>query len=109
MTPKQKTFLLSSFIKSQFSCCALFWMFCLQKALHRLNNIHERSLRLTHQDYVSNFVIFLVNANENSAHQKCLEFLMTEVYKYLNDLVMSGWFLLASAVVQYQRKKKLLN
>ena len=34
---------------------------------------------------------------------------MTEVYKYLNNLVMSGWFLLASAIVQYQRKKKLLN
>ena len=44
MTPEQKTFLTSSFIKSPFNYCPLIWMFCLKKAPHRLNNIHERSL-----------------------------------------------------------------
>ena len=47
MTPEQKI-LTSSFIKSQFSYCPLIWMFCLKKALLRLNNIHERSLPLTY-------------------------------------------------------------
>ena len=28
----------------------------------------------------------LANANEKSVHQKCIEFLLIEVYKYLNDL-----------------------
>ena len=28
----------------------------------------------------------LENANEKSVHQKCIEFLMIEVYKYLNGL-----------------------
>ena len=37
-----------------------------------------------HQDYDSNIIILLVNANENSKQQKCLEFLMIEVYKYIN-------------------------
>ena len=45
MTPKQKSFLTSSFIKSKFNYCPLIWMFCSKKALHRLHNIHERSLR----------------------------------------------------------------
>ena len=44
------------------------------------------SLRLIHQDYVSNFVTFLVNANEKSIHQKCLDFIMIAVYKFLNGL-----------------------
>ena len=42
--------------------------------------MHERDLRLIHQDYVSNVSTILVNANEMSTHQKCLE-----VYKYLNS------------------------
>ena len=58
-------------------------MFCLKKALHRLKNIHERSLRLIHQDYVSKFIPRLVHASEQSIPQKCLEFLMIDVYKYL--------------------------
>ena len=61
-------------------------MFCLKKALHQLNNIHERSLHLKHQYYVSNFITFLVNANEKSTHQKCLDLLIIEIYKYLNGL-----------------------
>ena len=61
-------------------------MFCSKEVFHRLNNIHERYLRLIHQDYISNFVTFLINANEKSVHQKCLEFLMIEGYKFLNGL-----------------------
>ena len=86
MTPEQKTFLTSSFIKSQFNYCPLIWLSCLKKALHRLNNIYERSLRLKQQDQVSKSITLLVNANEKPIHEKCLEFLMIEVYKYLSGL-----------------------
>ena len=34
----------------------------------------------------TNFITLLFNANEKSVHQKRLEFLMIEVYKYLKDL-----------------------
>ena len=34
---------------------------------------------------------------------------MRELIKINIIIVMSGWFLLASAIVQYQRKIKLLN
>ena len=49
-------------------------MFCSKKALHRLNNIHERSLRLIHQNYISNF----------NTQKMFIEFLIIKVYKYLN-------------------------
>ena len=81
MTPEQNTFLTSYFIKSQVNYCPLIWMFCLKKSLHRLNNIHERSLRFIHQEYVT----ILVNVNEKSIHQKCLEFLMIEDSDKLNN------------------------
>ena len=86
MNTEQKTFLTASFINSQFNYCLLIWMFCLNKALHKLNNIHERSLRFILQDYVSKFIKLLVSSNEKSIHQKCLQFLVAEVYKYLNSL-----------------------
>ena len=35
---------------------------------------------------VSDFIALLVNATAKSIHQKCLEFLMIEVYQYLNGL-----------------------
>ena len=62
-------------------------MFCSKEALRKLNNRHERSLRFIHQDYVSNIGTLLVNANFKLMHQKYLEFLMIEGYKYFNDLL----------------------
>ena len=44
------------------------------------------SLRLIQQNYRSKSERLLENANEKSAHQNCIEFLLIEVYKYLNDL-----------------------
>ena len=69
-------------------------MFCSKKALHRLNNIHERPLVIL-QGCISQFIAPLFNTNEKSIHQTCLEFLMIEIYKCLNGLsfqIMSDIF-----------------
>ena len=44
------------FYKVSFNYCPLIWMFGSEDALHRLNNIHEKSL---HLDHVSNFIALL--------------------------------------------------
>ena len=49
ITPEQNTFIKFSFVKSKFNYCSLFWLFCIWKALSRLNNIHEKSLRRVHK------------------------------------------------------------
>ena len=71
-------------------------MFCTKHSIGRINSIHERCLRLIQQNYTSDFEVLLENANdEKPVHQKCIELLMTEVYKYLNDLspdIMSDFF-----------------
>ena len=86
MTTDQKKLIFSSSIKSQFTYCPLIWMFCTKRSLRRTNNIHKRRLRLIQQNCRSEFERLLENANEKSVHQKCIEFLLIEVYKYLNGL-----------------------
>ena len=61
-------------------------MFCTKHSIGRINSIHERCLRLIQQNYTSDFEVLLENSNEKPVHQKCIELLMIEVYKYLNDL-----------------------
>ena len=71
------------FYKVSFNYCCLIWMFSSEDALHRLNNIHEKSLRL---DHVSNFITLFVNANQKSIHKNFLKILMIKRNRYLNDL-----------------------
>ena len=94
MTTDKKN-IFSSFIKSQFVYCPLIWMFCIKRSLRRINNIHEWCLCLIQQNYRSEFERLLENANEKSVHQKCIEFLLIEVYEYLNRLspgIMNTFF-----------------
>ena len=44
------------------------------------------SLRLMQQNYISELERLLENANEKSAYQECIEFLLIEVYKYSSGL-----------------------
>ena len=61
-------------------------MFCTKHSIGRINSIRERCLRLIQQNFASDFEVLLENANEKQVHQKCIELLMIEVYKYLNSL-----------------------
>ena len=70
-------------------------MFCTKHSIGRINIIHEQCLRLIQQNYTSDFEELLENSNEKPVHQKCIELLMIEVYKYLNGLspdIMSDIF-----------------
>ena len=80
----QKEILLSSFIIFHFSYCSLIWMFCSKKATKKKNTLHERSLRIIQNDYESIYPLLLEEAHQITFHQRCINSLMTEVYKYLN-------------------------
>ena len=85
-TQKQLKLLISAFVKSQFNYCPLIWMFCSRKANNKINKIHERSLRLISQDYQSSFEELLLNNKDITIHQSCLQKLVVEAYKAVNDL-----------------------
>ena len=78
--------LINSFIKSHFRYCPLIWMFCNQKSIKKVNKIQERYLHLMTNNYELSYVELLVLTNEIFPHQRCLNSLMTEVYKCLNGL-----------------------
>ena len=59
LTHDQKRLLLNSVIKSQFSYCPLIRMFCSRSLNNLINRIHERALRLIHNDHVSTSTTFL--------------------------------------------------
>ena len=89
ITTDQKQFVFSSFIKSQFTYCPFIRIFCTKYSFCRINNTHEWYLRLIQQNYISEFERLLENVNEKSIHQKYIEFLLIELYKYLDDLLLS--------------------
>ena len=70
----------------QFTYCPLIWIFCTKHSIGRINSTHERCLHLIQQNCAPDFKVLRENANEKQVHQKCIEFLMIEVYKYLNGL-----------------------
>ena len=85
MKQNQKEILLSSFIISHFSYCPLIWMFCSKKSTKKINAVHERSLRIIRNDYESLYPLLLEEAHQITFHQRCMNSLMIEVYKYLNE------------------------
>ena len=84
MKQNQKEILLSSFIISHFSYCPLIWMFCSKKSTKKINAVHERFLRIILNDYESPYPLLLEEAHQITFHQRCINSLMIEVYKYLN-------------------------
>ena len=78
--PKRKV-LMKAFITSQFSYCPLIWMFHSRTLNNRINNIHERALRLAYNDNQSSFKELLEKDHSVTVHHKNLQALATEIFK----------------------------
>ena len=91
----KKRILLKIFITSQFNYCPLAWM-CYSRGLNnRINNLHERAVRIAYQDRKSGFETFLKNDKYVTIHVRNLHYLVTEVYKVTNNIspeIMRGIF-----------------
>ena len=51
-----------------------------------LSNVHERALRIVHDDHISSYSELLKTNNERTIHQQNINVLMKEIYKFENDL-----------------------
>ena len=76
----------NSFFKGQPSYCPLIWKFCSRRSNCLINQLQERALRIIHKDYNSSFSELLETTNEATIYIRNLKFLVTEIYKFLNDL-----------------------
>ena len=82
----QKKLLLNSVIKSQFTYCRLIRVLTSRYLKNALNNVHERALRLIYNDHEKLFNSIFTENNLKTIHQKNLEFLAIEIYKFQNGL-----------------------
>ena len=53
---------------------------------NRINNTHEKALRLTYEDNKSSFKQLLEKDHSVTVHQKNLQVLVTEIFKVKNNL-----------------------
>ena len=73
-----------SFIISYISYCSLIWMFYSKISTKKINAVLERPLRIIPNDYESPYPLLLEEAHQITFDQRCINYLMIEVYKYLN-------------------------
>ena len=77
---------MKAFIKSQFDCCPLIWMFHSRTFNNKINRLHERALRIVCSYYKSSFCELLEKDKSFSIHHKNIQSLAIEIYKFLHNL-----------------------
>ena len=55
MPQKKLRMILKAFVSSQFAYCPLIWMFHSRQINHKINKLHERTLRIVYNDHFSSF------------------------------------------------------
>ena len=85
----KRRLILKTFIESQFSYCPLVWMFCSRKMNRKMNYIHERSLRITYNNYTSTFQELLKMDKSITFHQRNIHTIASEMYKVKHNLCPS--------------------
>ena len=82
---KRKT-LFKAFVESQFKYCPIVWMFHSRRTNNKINRLHERALRIVHDDDVSTFDQLLAMEKSFCIHHQNIQRLLTEIYKALHDI-----------------------
>ena len=85
--------IMKEFITSQFGYCPLEWMFHSRKSNNKINNLHEKALRLNYEDRQSTFEELLIQ--HKSAHHKNLQILATEMCQVQHGIasdIMNNFF-----------------
>ena len=83
---RKRRIVMKTFIESQFNYCPLIWMFHSRTINNKINRLHERALRIVYSDFKSTFEGLLRKENFFSIHERNIQSLATEIYKFLNGL-----------------------
>ena len=77
---------MKTFIESQLNYCPLIWIFHSRTINNKINRLHERTLRSVYSDFKSSFKSLQMKDNSFSNHEKNIQSLAIELYKFLNRL-----------------------
>ena len=89
MSLEKRRIVMKTFIKSQFNYCLLIWMFHSRTINNKINRLHERALRIVYSDFKSSFEGPLMKENSFSIHERNIQSLAIDIYKFLNGLTPS--------------------
>ena len=85
MSQKEFEVVLNSFIYSNFSYCPLVWHVSTNKSIEKNSkNIHQHCLRLTINDYKSDYKTFLDKSGKESMKNRRIKTLAIEIFKTVN-------------------------
>ena len=86
MSLEKRRIVMKTFIESQFNYCSLIWMFHSRTINNKINRLHEGALRIVYSDFKSSFEGLLMKGNSFSIHERNIQSLAIEIYKFLNGL-----------------------
>ena len=72
---------MKAFITSQFSYCPLIWVLHSRTLNNRINNTHERALRLIYKENQASYKQLLEKHHSVTVHHKNIQVLVTEIFK----------------------------
>ena len=85
--PLEKSLIvMKTFIESQFNYCPLICMFHSRTMNIKINRLHKRALRIVYSDFKSSFEGLLMKDKTFSIHERNIQSLAIEIYKFLKGL-----------------------
>ena len=76
---------MKTLVESQFNYCPL-WIFHSRRLNNKINNVHEKALRIVYFDYKSAFQELLDKGASFSVHHRNIQTLAIEIYKHIHGL-----------------------
>ena len=80
MNLQKRKILMNVFFNAQFNYCPLMWMFHSRQNNNKIKHLHERCLRLIHNDKLSSYEELLEKDGSVSIHHKNIQSLATEMF-----------------------------
>ena len=81
MNPKERKVLMNAFFNVQFNYCPLIWMLHSRQNNNKIKHLHERCLRLIHNDKLSSYEELLEKDGSVSIHHKNIQSLAIELFQ----------------------------
>ena len=81
-------------------------MFCYRRIMYKMNKILKRSLRSLLKNYKDHFQDTLRSSSNISIHQRCINPLLTELYKYIHGFspeIMSEVFPIGAVIYKLRQ------
>ena len=86
MSQKELEVVLNSSIYSNFNYCPLVWHFSTNKSIEKIENIHKCCLRLTLNDYKSDYKTLLDKSGKEAMNIRRIKTLAIRIFKTANEL-----------------------